>query len=87
MALTALTVVVALLSQLLVDAIEIASRELKIPPMFVAAIILPIAGNATEHAGAVIFAYKNRVSISLGIALGSVVQVLGHLPVISNLLH
>ena len=57
------------------DAIEEASQSLSIPPMFVATIILPIAGNATEHAGAVIFAYKNRLAVSLGIALGSVVQV------------
>ncbi len=32
-------------------------------------------GNACEHGGAVIFAYKNKMSISLGIALGSVVQI------------
>jgi calcium/proton exchanger cax len=38
-------------------------------------IILPIAGNACEHMAAVIVATKNKMELSLGIALGSSLQV------------
>ncbi|KAM0029100.1 putative calcium/proton exchanger, sodium/calcium exchanger membrane region [Helianthus debilis subsp. tardiflorus] len=38
--------------------------------------MLPIVGNAAEHAGAVIFAFKNKLDISLGVALGSASQIM-----------
>ena len=43
--------------------------------LFIATILVPIVGNAAEHASAVIFAYKNKMAISLGIAVGSSTQV------------
>lgn len=43
--------------------------------MFIGVIIIPIAGNAAEHASAVIFAMKNRMEISIGVAIGSSVQI------------
>ncbi len=42
---------------------------------FLGMIILPIAGNACEHMAAVIVATKNKMELSLGIALGSSLQV------------
>ena len=42
---------------------------------FISIILLPIVGNAAEHAGAVIFAFKNKLDISLGVALGSATQI------------
>uniref|UniRef100_A0A0D9WKJ7 Sodium/calcium exchanger membrane region domain-containing protein n=1 Tax=Leersia perrieri TaxID=77586 RepID=A0A0D9WKJ7_9ORYZ len=38
-------------------------------------ILLPIVGNAAEHAGAVIFALKNKLDITLGVSLGSATQI------------
>lgn len=38
-------------------------------------IVLPIAGNACEHITAVIVACKNKMNLSLGIAIGSSIQV------------
>ena len=38
-------------------------------------ILLPIAGNAAEHASAIIFAHKNRLDIALGVAVGSSIQI------------
>ena len=38
--------------------------------MFLAAIVLPIVGNATEHACAIIFAMKGRLDLSIGITVG-----------------
>jgi hypothetical protein len=40
-----------------------------------AIIVLPIAGNACEHVAAVMVAAKNKMDLSLGIALGSSLQV------------
>jgi len=37
--------------------------------------LVPIAGNAAEHASAIVFAAKNRLDISLGVAVGSSIQI------------
>lgn len=42
---------------------------------FLSIILLPIVGNAAEHAGAIIFAFKNKLDITLGVALGSAAQI------------
>ncbi|CAL0315633.1 unnamed protein product [Lupinus luteus] len=42
---------------------------------FISIIFLPIVGNAAEHAGSVIFAFKNKLDMSLGIAMGSAIQI------------
>lgn len=38
-----------------------ASESLGIPLRFISIILLPIVGNAAEHAGAIIFAFKNKI--------------------------
>lgn len=45
------------------------------PAAFIATILLPLVGNAAEHASAVIFAVRNRVELALGICVGSSTQV------------
>ena len=42
---------------------------------FIGMIVLPIAGNACEHVAAVVVAMKNKMELSLGIALGSSLQI------------
>ena len=42
---------------------------------FISVIILPIVGNAAEHASAVMFAMKNKMDIALGVAVGSATQI------------
>jgi len=44
-------------------------------PTFVALILLPIVGNAAEHFSAVTVAMKNKLDLSVGIAVGSSVQI------------
>ncbi|XP_021273686.1 vacuolar cation/proton exchanger 3-like isoform X1 [Herrania umbratica] len=73
--LSILTVWIAVLSEYLVDAIEGASTTLKIPVAFISVILLPIVGNAAEHAGAIMFAMKDKLDISLGVAIGSSTQI------------
>jgi Ca2+:H+ antiporter len=52
-----------------------ASESWGLSVSFISIILLPIVGNAAEHAGAVIFAFKNKLDISLGVALGSATQI------------
>ena len=61
-----ITVFIAFLSDILVDAIEGAATELNIPILFIGTILLPIVGNAAEHAAAILFAMRNKMEISLG---------------------
>ena len=68
--LTVVTIFIAMLSEFIVDAIKGASSALKIPMPFLCTILLPIVGNAAEHASAIIFAWKNRIEIALGVAVG-----------------
>jgi len=69
------TVLIAFLSEFIVSAIEGAAASLGIPILFIGTILLPIVGNAAEHAAAIIFAYKNRMDLCLGIAIGSASQI------------
>ncbi|KAG6596771.1 Vacuolar cation/proton exchanger 5, partial [Cucurbita argyrosperma subsp. sororia] len=73
--LSILTACISVLSEYLVDAIEVASESLKIPVSFISVILLPIVGNAAEHASAVMFAMKDKLDISLGVAIGSSTQI------------
>ncbi|XWS67237.1 hypothetical protein CRYUN_Cryun05aG0270100 [Craigia yunnanensis] len=73
--LVGMTVVISLLSEYVVETIEDASDSWGISVGFISIILLPIVGNAAEHAGAIIFAFKNKLDISLGVALGSATQI------------
>ncbi len=66
---------VGLESELLVSSLAPAIDILRIPPIFVGLILIPVIGNAAEHSSAVVFAVKNRVDITLEIAVGSSTQI------------
>src|SRR2546426_1167834 len=73
--LLAAALLVGLESELLVSALNPALQTLKISPIFVGLILIPIIGNAAEHASAVFFAIRNKVDVTLEIAVGSSTQV------------
>ncbi|XP_044492898.1 vacuolar cation/proton exchanger 3-like isoform X2 [Mangifera indica] len=73
--LSILTAWISVLSECLVDAITGASTEMKMPVAFISVIVLPIVGNAAEHAGAVMFAMRDKLDLSLGVAIGSSTQI------------
>lgn len=73
--LAAITVVIAVLSDAISESIQSAADSANISAVFISAIVLPIVGNAAEHAGAVIFAIKGKVDLSLGVAIGSSTQI------------
>eukprot|EP00258_Populus_trichocarpa_P017314 XP_006377987.2 vacuolar cation/proton exchanger 2 [Populus trichocarpa] len=70
-----MTAWISVLSEYLVDAIEGTSHAWNIPIAFIGVILLPIVGNAAEHAGAIMFAMKDKLDISLGVAIGSSTQI------------
>lgn len=73
--LAAATVGIAWMSEILVGAIEPAAERLGLNDMFVGVFIVAVLGNAAEHATAVVAAMKNRMDLSLSIAIGSSVQM------------
>ncbi|HEX9411682.1 MAG TPA: calcium/proton exchanger [Actinomycetota bacterium] len=73
--LLAATALVALESELLVGALEPALEDLGLTKFFVGLILIPIVGNAAEHSSAVLFAWRNKVDVTLEIAIGSSTQV------------
>ena len=69
------TLVVGFMSELLVGGLDAASASLGLSQLFVGLIVIPIIGNAAEHAAAVTFALRNKMDLAMTIALGSTVQV------------
>jgi Ca2+:H+ antiporter len=69
------TVGIAIESELLVHAATEATRTLGLTETFLGLIIIPIIGNAAEHATAVVVARKGKMDLALQIALGSSTQV------------
>jgi Ca2+:H+ antiporter len=69
------TVLVAWISEILVGAIEPTAHEFGLSNVFVGLFVVAILGNAAEHATTVSAALKNRMDLSLSIAIGSSVQV------------
>ncbi|GJS44888.1 vacuolar cation/proton exchanger 3-like protein [Tanacetum coccineum] len=70
-----LTIFISVLSEYLVNAIEGASIAMDVPVTFISVILLPIVGNAAEHASAIMFAVKDKLDITLGVAIGSSTQI------------
>lgn len=69
------TVAVAWVSEFLVGAVEAAQHSLGVTETFVGVIIVAIVGNAAEHSTAITMALKNKMDLSLGIAVGSSLQI------------
>jgi Ca2+:H+ antiporter len=73
--LAACTAAIAWLSEILVGSIEPTAHALGLSNIFVGVFVIAILGNAAEHATAVTAAMKDRMDLSLSIAIGSSVQV------------
>ena len=69
------TAAVAYVSEAFVGAIEPLTEEYGISELFVGVILVPIVGNIAEHVVGVQIAYKNNMDFSMGISLGSSIQV------------
>jgi Ca2+:H+ antiporter len=69
------TALVAWLSELLVGTVEAARVKLGVTELFIGIIIVAIIGNASEHSTAVWMARRNKIELSLNIAVGSSLQI------------
>jgi Ca2+:H+ antiporter len=73
--LTVVTCLVALMSEMLVGALEPAAQQLGLTQVFVGVILVALVGNAAEHSTAVMVALKNKMDLAYGIAVGSSLQI------------
>jgi Ca2+:H+ antiporter len=73
--LTLATIGIAWMSEIMVGAIEPTAHEFGLSSIFIGVFVVAIVGNAAEHATAISVALKNRMDLSLSIAIGSSVQV------------
>ena len=69
------TVFIAWLSEILVGAVEPTVAVLGVSEFFLGIIIIPLVGNIAEHLVAVQVAFKNQMDLSLGISVGSSLQI------------
>jgi len=68
--LTVVTCLVALMSEMLIGALEPAAHRLGLTQVFVGVILVALVGNAAEHSTAVMVAVKNKMDLAYGIAVG-----------------
>lgn len=66
---------VAWMSEILVGSVEQAAHAFGMTSIFVGVIVVAIVGNAAEHSSSVMAAMKNRMDLSLGISIGSSIQI------------
>jgi Ca2+:H+ antiporter len=73
--LAAATAITAFVAEILVHSLETFAEKAHLSDFFVAAVIVAIVGNAAEHGGAVVVAYRGRLKLAAEIALSSSAQV------------
>jgi len=73
--LAGVTVLVALVSEIFVESVQKAAEAFGMTPAFVGFIVVALVGGAAEMASAFSGARKNRLDLSVGIALGSASQI------------
>lgn len=73
--LAAATAAIAVVSEILVHNVESAATSFGMSSVFVGVIVVAIVGNAAEHSTAILVARKNRMDLSLSIAIGSSLQI------------
>lgn len=73
--LTVATALVAWMSELLIHAVDEASKAVGLTEIFVGVIVVAVIGNAAEHSTAILVAMKNQMDLAYNIAVGSSMQI------------
>ena len=73
--LMASAVAVGVMSELLVSSVEHAGEAAGMSEVFIGVILVAIIGNAAEHSTAILVALKNKMDLSINIAVGSSLQI------------
>jgi Ca2+:H+ antiporter len=66
---------IAWMSEILVGSVEQAAAAMGMSKVFVGIIVVAVVGNAAEHSTAIVMALRNRMDLTLGIAIGSSIQI------------
>jgi len=74
-ALLLVTVITSFCADFLVASIEETATRYKIPKAFIGLILLPLVANAAEHVTSVWMALKNKMALTIGICVGSSIQI------------
>jgi Ca2+:H+ antiporter len=74
-ALAVATVLIAMVSHVFVESVQHAAEQLGMSPAFVGFVVVALVGGAAESVTAFSAARKNRLDMSVGIAIGSAVQI------------
>lgn len=74
-ALVIVTLMVAVCAEFLVGSIDAIVETAHISKTFIGLILLPIVGNAAEHVTACVVAYKGKMDLAIGVAIGSSLQI------------
>jgi Ca2+:H+ antiporter len=69
------SVLVAFMSEILVGAVEETAHALGMSQVFIGIVVLAVVGGAAESSSAVAMGVKNRMDLSVSIAIGSSIQV------------
>ena len=69
------TVLVAVMSEILVEGVQYLTHTLGLNELFVGVILVALIGNAAEHLTAVTVAIKDKMDLAVNIAMGSTLQV------------
>ncbi|KAK6202444.1 Ca2+/H+ antiporter [Scheffersomyces amazonensis] len=73
--LVAATVLVSFSADYLIGSVDQLVETSGLSKTFIGLIIIPIVGNAAEHATAVVVAMKNKMDLAIGVAVGSSLQI------------
>ena len=69
------TALIGVCAEFMVDSINEVTNKYHVSEYFVGLILLPIVGNAAEHATAVTVAIKDKMDLAIGVAVGSSMQI------------
>lgn len=74
-ALIIVTILVAICADYLVGSIDSIVQKTGMSKTFIGLVLIPIVGNAAEHVTAVVVAYKDKMDLAIGVAIGSSLQI------------
>lgn len=74
-ALIVVTILVAICADYLVGSIDDIVQTTGMSKTFIGLVLIPIVGNAAEHVTAVVVAYKDKMDLAIGVAIGSSLQI------------
>ena len=69
------TLVTVFVAEILVGSLRVFADQIGVSEFFVAAVIVAVVGNAAEHGGAVVVAFRGKIALAGEIALSSAAQV------------